>query len=57
LALVLGPLLLVAVGVASPVQGPWAMQSALALLGVLAAGQLVFLWWRKQGLHLPFLAI
>jgi len=57
LALVLGPLLLLAVGAASPLQGPWAMQSALALLGVLAAGQLVFLWWRKQGLHLPFLAI
>jgi len=52
LSLVLGPLLLVAVGSASPQQGPWAMQSALALLGVLAAGQLVFLWSRKQGLHL-----
>ena len=52
LSLVLGPLLLVAVGAASPQQGPWAMQSALALLGVLAAGQLVFLWSRKQGLHL-----
>jgi hypothetical protein len=56
LALVLGPLLLVAVGVASPLQGPWAMQSALALLGVLAAGQLVFLWSRKRGLPLAFLA-
>ena len=52
LSLVLGPLVLVAVGAASPQQGPWAMQSALALLGVLAAGQLVFLWSRKQGLHL-----
>ena len=52
LSLVLGPRLLVAVGAASPQQGPWAMQSALALLGVLAAGQLVFLWSRKQGLHL-----
>ena len=52
LSLVLGPLLWVAVGSASPQQGPWAMQSALALLGVLAAGQLVFLWSRKQGLHL-----
>jgi hypothetical protein len=30
------------------------MQSALALLGVLAAGQLVFSGWRKQGLHLAF---
>jgi hypothetical protein len=56
LALVLGPLLLVAVGVASPLQGPWAMQSALALLGVVAAGQLVFLCSRKQGLPLSFLA-
>ena len=55
-ALVLGPLLLVWVGSASPVQGPWAMQSALALLGLLAAGQLVLLWSRKQGLHLPFSA-
>jgi hypothetical protein len=56
LSLVLGPLLLVAVGAASPQQGPWAMQSALALLGVLAAGQLVLLGWRKQGLHLAFSA-
>ncbi|CAN1563199.1 hypothetical protein MCEMAEM4_02786 [Burkholderiaceae bacterium] len=56
LALLLGPVLLMWVGVMSPLQGPWAMQSALALLGVLAAGQLVFLWWRKQGLH-PHLSV
>lgn len=56
LSLLLGPLLLVAVGAASPLQGPWAMQSAMALLGVLAAGQLVVLCLRKQGLHLPFSA-
>ena len=55
-ALLLGPILLVWVGGMSPVQGPWAMQSALALLGLLAAGQLVFLWWRKQGFHLSFSA-
>ncbi|WP_143473936.1 hypothetical protein [Limnohabitans sp. 15K] len=55
-ALLLGPVLLVWVGAASPTQGPWAMQSALALMGVLAAGQLVFLGWRKQGLHLAFSA-
>jgi hypothetical protein len=49
LALLLGPVLLVWVGTMSPQQGPWAMQSALALLGVLAAGQLVFLYGLKQG--------
>jgi hypothetical protein len=56
LALLIGPILLVWVGALSPAQGPWAMQSALALLGLLAAGQLVFLWWRKQGFHLSFSA-
>jgi hypothetical protein len=49
LALLLGPVLLVWVGAMSPHQGPWAMQSALAVLGALATGQLVFLCWRKQG--------
>jgi len=51
LALLLGPALLVGVGVASPMLGPWAMQSALALLGVLAAGQLVF-WGLRTGFDL-----
>lgn len=36
IALVLGPALLVWVGVSLPQQGPWAVKSALALLGVLA---------------------
>jgi hypothetical protein len=53
LALLLGPALLVGVGVASPMLGPWAMQSALALLGVLAAGQLVF-WGLRTGFDLAF---
>ncbi|WP_310611231.1 hypothetical protein [Limnohabitans sp.] len=53
-ALLLGPVLLVWMGMASPLHGPWAMHAALALLGVLAAGQLVVLWWRKQqGMHSP----
>lgn len=52
-ALLLGPALLLWVGMASPVHGPWAMRAALALLAVLAAGQLVVLWWRKQAMHSP----
>ena len=52
LALLLGPVLLIWVGGVSPMQGPWAMQSALALLGLLAAGQLVFLGWRKPRFQL-----
>ncbi|WP_353138942.1 hypothetical protein [Limnohabitans sp.] len=56
LALLLGPVLLVWVGAVSPMQGPWAMQTALALMGLLAAGQLVFLWWRRQGFYLSLSA-
>ncbi|WP_416547181.1 hypothetical protein ACHEXK_15390 [Limnohabitans sp. DCL3] len=47
LALLLGPGLLAWVGVLSPWQGPLAMQSALALLGVLAAVQILQGAWRK----------
>ena len=50
-ALLLGPVLLLWVGMVGPAHGPWAMQMALAVLGVLAAGQLVVFGWRKQGLH------
>lgn len=46
LALLLGPVLLVWVGWLSPSQGPQAAQSALALLGVLAALQLAQALWR-----------
>lgn len=56
LSLLLGPVLLIGVGVVSPTQGPWAMQSALALLGLLAVGQLVFLWWYKERFHLSLTA-
>jgi len=52
-ALLLGPFLLLWVGLVSPIHGPWAMYSALALLGALAAGHLVVLWWRKQAMHSP----
>lgn len=48
MALLLGPVLLIWVGVASPLQGPWAMQSALALLGGLAVWQMAVLWWRAH---------
>ena len=50
-ALLLGPGLLVGVGLASPYQGPLAMQSALALLGALAvcAG----LAWRRPAWSKP----
>ncbi len=39
MALALGPVLLVWVGVCVPQQGPWAVKSALALLGVLAVAR------------------
>ncbi len=39
MALALGPALLVWVGVCVPQQGPWAVKSALALLGVLAVAR------------------
>jgi hypothetical protein len=55
MALLLGPTLLVGVGAASPLLGPGAMQSALALLGVLAAGQLVF-WGLRTGFDQAFSA-
>ena len=51
MALLPGPFLLVWVGVASPLQGPGALQSALALLGGLAAWQAVRLWWGAQAQH------
>ena len=50
-ALLLGPVLLLWVGMVGPAHGPWALQIALAVLGVLAAGQLVVFGWRKQGMH------
>jgi hypothetical protein len=33
--------------------GPWAIHAALAVLGVLAVGQLVVLWWHKEATHSP----
>jgi hypothetical protein len=53
LTLLLGPVLLVWVGLLSPTQGPWAIHSALALLGGLALLQLLHLWWRQQLLNMP----
>jgi hypothetical protein len=59
LALLLGPGLLGWVGLLSPWQGPLAMQSAFALLGVLAAVQMLYGVWRwtapaSAGLTHPF---
>ncbi len=48
MAVVLGPALLVWVGVASALQGPWAMRAALGGLGLLAALQLGVWTWRAQ---------
>jgi hypothetical protein len=47
MALGLGPGLLLWVGMASPVHGPLAMQTAMALLGTLAAAQALVLWTRQ----------
>jgi hypothetical protein len=47
LSLCLGPGLLLWVGVASPVHGPLTMQSAMALLGALAAVQALRVWARQ----------
>ncbi|PUE35077.1 hypothetical protein B9Z52_04235 [Limnohabitans sp. Jir72] len=48
MALLMGPVLLVGVGMASPWHGPLAVQSALAVLGALAAWQAAALWWRTH---------
>ena len=48
LALLLGPVLLLAVGAASVVHGPLAMRMALAFLGVLAGFQWLIFTWLKQ---------
>jgi hypothetical protein len=48
MALLMGPVLLVGVGVTSPLHGPVVVQSALALLGALAAWQVMVLCWRTQ---------
>ncbi|WP_146187790.1 hypothetical protein [Limnohabitans sp. T6-5] len=48
MALLMGPVLLVGVGLASPLQGPVAVQLALAVLGALAAWQASALWWRTH---------
>lgn len=55
MALALGPALLVWVGVWAPSQGPWAVKSALALLGVLALARAVqmMLVRRRAQLTLP----
>jgi hypothetical protein len=46
--LLLGPVLLLGVGLATPNHGPWAMQAALALLGALSAGALIAMAWRAH---------
>jgi hypothetical protein len=46
MALALGPGLLMWVGMASPTQGPMAMQTALVLIGILAAAQALVGWVR-----------
>lgn len=51
MALVLGPGLLVWVGLASPMSGPLAMQTALALLGALAGLQALVLSVRETVAH------
>lgn len=48
LALLLGPALLLWVGILSPMQGPMATKLAFALLGTLAFLKLLHLWWREQ---------
>ena len=48
LALLLGPALLLWVGILSPVQGPMATKFAFALLGALAFLKLLHVWWREQ---------
>ena len=55
-ALLLGPGLLVWVGVASALQGPWAMRSALGALGLLAALQLALWVWRANAPRLRWSA-
>ena len=52
--LLLGPVLLLGVGLATPTQGPWAMQAALALLGALCAWALTMMVWRSQTLKPAF---
>lgn len=52
-ALLLGPVLLTWVGLYSPVQGPFAIETALALLGGLAFLQLLHMWWSQALLHPP----
>lgn len=47
LSLLLGPGLLVCVGAASSVHGPLAMQTAMGLIGWVAAVQAFFLWTRQ----------
>lgn len=47
MALGVGPGLLLWVGITSPVYGPLAMQTAMALLGTLAAVQTLVLWTRQ----------
>ncbi len=54
MALLMGPVLLVGVGMGSPLQGPMAVQSALGVLGALAAWQAAVLWWR---MHAPKTAL
>jgi hypothetical protein len=53
LAVLLGPVLLVLVGVASPLYGPAALQLALSLLGGLATWHLVHVWRRTQAANSP----
>ena len=52
--LLLGPVLLFAVGLATPAHGPWAMQAALALLGALSALALSAMAWRAHPLNPAF---
>ena len=52
--LLLGPVLLFAVGLATPTHGPWAMQAALALLGALSALALSAMAWRAHPLNPAF---
>lgn len=55
LGLLLGPVLLVAVGALSTWQGPLAIHLAMTLLGVLALMQLWHLGWHKQEVNTPAL--
>lgn len=52
--LLLGPVLLLGVGLATPAQGPWAIQAALALLGAMSAWALAVLYWRSHTLNPAF---